>query len=296
MIRVDMSRLAEWEGKQVVYVLKNGVNGKLYVGQTLNMRKRMNQHKNSCGCPVLKRAIDKHGWQSFEVYVHAVVESQEEADNQERKAIGELSSHVSGGGGYNLDFGGKGGGAKAESTKQLMRIASTGRKHTAESLEKMRSKKVSQETRRNISLSRTGIKQKKRSPEHSAKLSAALKGKSKPETALKNMSLSRKGKHLSDEHRLKISIAATGKKRGPYKAGTGEKISAAKRGKKLKPFSEEHRRRLSEALKGKRKSPEHIKNNVASHKHTKRLKMNMLCGVKPHNIPTDLLLPSDDED
>lgn len=84
--------------------------------------------------------------------------------------------------------------------------------------------------------SATGKTLSPRSPEHRAKLSAALKGKS-----------------LSPEHRAKLSAVRKGEKHSPHSPEARAKMSAAKKGKTKSP---EHRAKISEAGKGKTLSPE----------------------------------------
>ena len=81
---------------------------------------------------------------------------------------------------------------------------------------------------------------KHRSEETKKKLSEALKGRTSPN----------KGKHSSEETKRAISEAKKGKKRGPMTDETKLKLSVARKGKKL---SEEHKRKISEAQKGMRK-------------------------------------------
>lgn len=88
-------------------------------------------------------------------------------------------------------------------------------------------------------------------PEHCAKLSAALKGKAFTQERRANISAAMKGK--VSWHR--------GRKRSPE---TCAKISAAKLGVKIKPCTPEHRAEIAKALKGRRRSPETIAKMSAS--------------------------------
>jgi hypothetical protein len=53
-----------------IYILKNKVNNKLYVGQTTNIIKRFSSHKKSKSSQIISRAIRKHGWDNFIKYVY----------------------------------------------------------------------------------------------------------------------------------------------------------------------------------------------------------------------------------
>lgn len=64
-----------------------------------------------------------------------------------------------------------------------------------------------------------------------------------------------KGKHLSEEHKRKLSESVKDKKHGPLSEGTRRKMSEARKGKKREPFSEETKIKMSEAKKDKKREP-----------------------------------------
>ena len=86
------------------------------------------------------------------------------------------------------------------------------------------------------------------SPEHRAKVSAALTGKTHSPEARAKISAARKGKKFSPESRAKMSLARNGKPGRPHTSESRAKVSAARKGKS--PILE-HRSKLSSALKGK---------------------------------------------
>jgi len=61
----------------IIYLLKNTVNGKVYVGQTVQtLSERMRKHKSTSNSSKAKnynnylyKAIRKYGWNNFEVFV-----------------------------------------------------------------------------------------------------------------------------------------------------------------------------------------------------------------------------------
>lgn len=52
-----------------VYIIKNMVNNKLYVGESVNIWHRMYMHRNKDRKQVISKAISKYGIENFEVYV-----------------------------------------------------------------------------------------------------------------------------------------------------------------------------------------------------------------------------------
>jgi hypothetical protein len=96
---------------------------------------------------------------------------------------------------------------------------------------------VSAETRAKLSAAHLGKKREPFSPEHGAKIAAAMRGRA-----------------LSPEHRAKISAAHLGKTISPE---TRAKLSAALRGRKRSP---ETCARMSAAHRGRKQSPEHNAN------------------------------------
>lgn len=53
----------------VIYCYTNKINGKKYIGQTTDERKRKYQHKGKQGCSVFHNAINKYGWEIFKYEV-----------------------------------------------------------------------------------------------------------------------------------------------------------------------------------------------------------------------------------
>jgi len=53
-----------------IYVYINLINGKKYVGQTGNIKKRLRQHKNSTDTKLLYRSINKYGIENFKIFGH----------------------------------------------------------------------------------------------------------------------------------------------------------------------------------------------------------------------------------
>ncbi len=49
----------------VIYKLTNKINGKIYVGRTVNLRWRKSKHKRTVTNTLVSRAINKYGWENF---------------------------------------------------------------------------------------------------------------------------------------------------------------------------------------------------------------------------------------
>ncbi len=151
-----------------IYVLRNRLNGKCYVGQTRNLNKRLAHHK----CPgetkrsFIGKAIGKYGWDNFDrLFFHGIPEGL--IDDSERLMIRALRSQKPNG--YNLE----GGGCRLKhhhpDSNHKRSIALRGerhplwgthlsdeqRKHLSEI---WRGRRLSDDTKRKISIANTGKK------------------------------------------------------------------------------------------------------------------------------------------
>lgn len=90
----------------LVYLIRNRITGKKYVGQTIhNIKERWRKHcLTSSNCKVLKRAIIKYGAKAFEVSTLESGLPRRELNEREKYWIGELKTRVPLG--YNLLDGG----------------------------------------------------------------------------------------------------------------------------------------------------------------------------------------------
>ena len=90
-----------WETSGI-YMLTCKVNGKRYIGQSNNIKRRMNEHRRCQSCtPIISRAIAKYGWDAFDKTVLEFCPV-EELDEKEIHYIAELKPE------YNLAKGGGG--------------------------------------------------------------------------------------------------------------------------------------------------------------------------------------------
>ena len=231
--------------KGVIYKITNLLDGKVYVGQTVQkLRRRLNQHKNAEAKSIsaIDEAIKKYDWKNFKAEV--IEECPREMLNEREifwiKELNCLSPK-----GYNLTSGGDGGYIRSEETLEKMRLANEG-------------KTLSDETKAKISEASQGEKNhfygRHHTEESKAKMSAAQKGKViSPETRAK---MSEAHKNPSPETRAKLSESRAGEKNSFYgrhhTPETKAKISEAKQNP-----SDETRAKLSEAHKGKKHTAEH---------------------------------------
>ena len=107
----------------IIYCYTNLINGKKYVGQTINPTKRFNQHKSSAfnendkdyDTP-LHRAFRKYGYENFKYEILAEADSIEELNGLEIYYIAHLKTKVPDG--YNIKDGGlNASNPKSEETK-----------------------------------------------------------------------------------------------------------------------------------------------------------------------------------
>ena len=169
----------------IIYTIKNQVNGKQLIGQTIStINQRWSRHR--CDArngahhnPHFQAAWNKYGEATFEFFV-----IDETAKNVDELNVLETFYIATTPNLYNLTSGGRNGSPSAE-TRRKISEARKGMTFTAEH-------------RRKLSEARKGCpsywKGKKRSVETRCKISAALKGKPLSVETRRKMSESRKGK------------------------------------------------------------------------------------------------------
>lgn len=98
-------------------------------------------------------------------------------------------------------------------------------------------------------------------PEHRAKIAAALKGRTFNDDRLEKMHAACRGKKLSDEHKAKLSAARAGRK---LSRDHVEKIASANRGR---THTAECRARMSQAAKMRVRTPAEIERFIRGNPH-----------------------------
>lgn len=180
--------------KCIIYKISNLVNDKVYVGQTWKENLRyyfISSHVCSPNRVKLYNAIKKYGVDNFEIVPIWYCFSQDEADEIEIFFIKEYNSVE---GGYNIRYGGSGGGKLSKETKEKISNSLKGKipwnknKITSSNVKK----KISESMKGNIPWN----KNKRLSSEYKKKLSEAKIGK--PSNML--------GKHHSEKTKEILSI------------------------------------------------------------------------------------------
>ena len=226
--------------KSGIYLIKNIVNNKVYVGSAVNVDKRWSQHKNhlkrgkhhSCH---LQSAWDKYGEQTFTFDILELVSNPEHLLAYEQVYLDYYKSYENDRG-YNIckvagsQFGMK----RSEEARRKMSEAHTGLKRSEETKKKKREA------------------QKCRIFSEETKLKIGEASKNRSEEAKKKIAQANIGRKLSEEHKQKLREANIGKK---ISEEAKQKIREIKTGVKR---SEETKRKLREAHIGKKASEETI--------------------------------------
>ena len=229
-----------------IYLIKNLVNGKGYVGQTTKpVLSRFNEHKykaNGGSDLPLHKAFRKYGLDCFVIGELTSCDGSQ-LNDLERHYIKTFETYAPTGHGYNLTEGGDGCGFGRE-------LSDEGRKtlsevHKGNSYAK--GYKHTDEARLRMSQAQSGREHLPPSEEIKARISSTLMGH-----------------EVSEETRRKISEAQLGQIRGPLSDEAKKKIGDKNRGRVFSPKSEEEKLQRSVALKGRKKSPESIAKRTAT--------------------------------
>lgn len=144
-----------------IYIYENKINNNVYIGQTYDIKKRDREHiLHGCESMPIDCAIKKYGRDNFSLTTMAIVDTDDEADQQEIFWISYIREFLGKSKVYNIQDGGRGNskGQKvvhSEATRLKMStsgkikifssehranmsIAQTGRKHTENTKNKMR--------------------------------------------------------------------------------------------------------------------------------------------------------------
>jgi group I intron endonuclease len=199
-----------------VYIIKNTLNGRVYVGSAVQPSRRWREHQSGLHRRThrnekLQHAWNKYGAASFVFVVIENVESPTDLLEREQHWIDALS-------------------AASRDNYNILPIAGNrlGAKASPETIEKLRLSHIGQI----------------RSREASARAAASNRGKKRTPEQRERIAASRRGKPFTDEHRRRIGEAGLGRE---VSVETRQKISAFNKGKIL---SQEHREKIAASKTG----------------------------------------------
>ena len=227
-----------------IYQIRNIINNKKIIGQSVDIRGRWISHKNRLRRGIhinkhLQRAWNKYGENNFKFEFLYLCPSTD-LNKEEIRLIKEHNTFDKNFG-YNLTTGGESP-VMSEETKEKIRQSCMGEKHTL--FGKHRSEETKQRIREALSGENCYNYGKHLSEETKQKISDDHKGennffygKKHTKESLARMIAAHKGKPLSEEHRQKLSKIRKGK---PISEETKQKIRESKLGK---PRSEETKRK-----------------------------------------------------
>ncbi len=217
------TQITSYMKKGIVYRLVNRVNGKSYIGRTMDLSKRMYEHKavvRKATGKILERPIVKafleFGMDAFDLEILYESEPFEAKDKKQidalldEKEIFYIEKFNTVEDGYNLTKGGKG----------AYGLGDRIRKGWSKEKRKKLSERMSGVNNPNFGKKFVGIKRpalvgKKLSEERKRKISEALKGKGHPQSEETRRKISEhlKGIPKSESHRKSVAEAKKGKKR-----------------------------------------------------------------------------------
>lgn len=265
-----------------IYCIINLVNGKMYIGQSVDMEYRWLDHKsllknNNHRNPRLQNAYNKYGEENFEWKILKVLKKKKDLTRWEKYYIYKYMTFNKNCG-YNNTPGGEGSPVSDE-TKAKISKTLTGRKATPEAIEKNRQshlgKKHTEETKEKMRIINIG---RKHTEETKKKLSIIHTGKKLTEEHKLNIGKANKGKKLSEEHKKKISKANKGKKRSEEtKLKLSNRKISIETKEKLKQASLGNKRCLGRKLSEETKEKLRIINTGKKHSEECKEKMRQAC-------------------
>jgi group I intron endonuclease len=234
-----------------IYVIRNTINGKVYVGSAINLRQRWSVHLKMLRqgvhhSPLLQRSWTKYGPDAFVFEVIEHVSDRKDLIAREQHWIDTLKSTDPARGFNAYPIAGSPlGSRRSAEQRALMSSSRKGRKlppfsaeHRAAISASKKGTKASDETRAKMSAQRKGKTIAPFTESHRSAISAGKKGKKVPK-----ISAARLGTKASDATRKRFSETRRGKKLGPFTEKHRANIGRAKRGKKMM-LSEERRNEL----------------------------------------------------
>ena len=186
------------ENNYTVYMHKNKINGKVYIGITKQKTKNRWNNGKGYNNQYFKRAIDKYGFDNFEHIILFEKLSKEKAEEQEIKLIAHYKSNQRNFG-YNIDNGGKTIGTHSEETKLKISNAHKGKKQP----EEVKKKLIEANKGNKYRFGAHQTKEAKRKISEANKGNKYCLGRTLTEETKKKISDRNKGKHMSPNTEFK---------------------------------------------------------------------------------------------
>jgi NUMOD3 motif/GIY-YIG catalytic domain len=227
--------MKDMERQYYIYAYENKINGKMYIGQTIDLNDRDKTHikaSRKTKVPLIgfDKALKIYGRSNFDFWTIDIVDTEEKADETEIFWIAEMRRLLGRKNVYNVADGGKcgfRGGKHTEETKQKMSESRSGENNP------WFGKNHTDETKQLLSLLKKGTIHQV-SEETRQKLSLINSGENHPMF----------GKHPSIETRNKMSILRTGSGNAMFgkthSDETKSKISEKAKGRKVDDKVKEH--------------------------------------------------------
>lgn len=231
-----------------IYLIAHIESGLKYVGQSVNMKSRWNQHSRGAKNTKLGCSILKHGWASFTCEILELCDKTQLNQAEQRWITHHNCVSPNG---FNLTTGGSVQSEYSEETRTKISLANSRRVVSDETRAKLASRVITAETRAKISASHTG----KQLPEQHRKalLEAAIRC---AETNIPRLAELNRGKKHLPESVEKRRLKHLGMKRTEQ---AKQNMSAANKGKLIgRVQTEQHKANVSAALMGHKHSPETI--------------------------------------
>jgi len=182
-----------------IYIITNNINNKYYIGSSCNLKKRFSEHKrkllqNKHENDILQKAINKYGLDYFSFNILMYCNKNDLLFYEQRfLTLYKPEYNICITAGNNLGY------KHSEETKNKIRTAVLGRKHTETSKQKMKQQQKLNPT--------NGMLGKTHSEETKNKIGLKHKGKFVSEETRQKMRNAHLGKKLSEEHRIAVNEA-----------------------------------------------------------------------------------------
>ena len=254
-----------------IYLITHIESGRKYVGQSVNIKSRWNQHAKGACKMRLGRTIAKYGWTAFQASILELCD-RSELNAKEAKWI-EMHNCVSPLG-FNLT---SGGGAYKLSEESRQKIADSKKNLSAETRQKL-SQSSSKQVWSDESKAKIAEANSRRvfTDEMRQRLSDGHSGIRPTEDTIKRMSAAQSGRIVTTEARLLISKSLTGRKLSQESIAKRTDTQAKNRllkqslGLPTKHVSEETKARISAAAR--KRTPEHYAKIEATKRSNKLLR------------------------